>query len=160
MELILSLITGGATGILGSAIGKFFGFLKVREERKTQRVNNAHIERLHELNMSARGQELESEERIAGTAAAAKMQEGSYRHDASYGQVAPWAATVLRLVRPVLTFSLVALTLTFWLSASGDDLVDANALKTQIVSTTLYLTTVAITWWFGDRAPDWAKPKR
>jgi hypothetical protein len=161
MEIILSLLTGGATGIIGSAIGKFFGFLKSREDRATQAMNNKHVERLHELTLSSEASERESEERIASTAAAVQMQAGSHKHDASYGSVGLRSATALRFVRPIITFALIGLVAVFWFTIGMDnELIDGNAMKTQIISTVLYITTVAITWWFGDRAPDWLRSKR
>lgn len=160
MELILALLSGGATGIIGSVVGKVFGFLGKREERKIKVIDHAHIEKMQELNISARGRELEGELAIVDVDAMKSIRAESYRHDASYGKTGPIMSAVLRMVRPVLTFGILGvMTWIFFDLDPADTLVDANKLKAQIVNAVVYLATSSVTWWFGDRAPDWLRKK-
>ena len=160
MELILSILTGGATGLIGSLVGKVFGFLQVREERKNRLAEYAHIERLHELNTQARGVELEAEAAIAATQAEAQMRSEAYRHDTAIGQGGPVLTFILRMVRPVLTFGLVGLVAYFWIDTDANsDLIDANAFKAKLIDTVVYLASAAVLFWFGSRGTTMVRSK-
>ena len=58
----------------------------------------------------------------------------------------PWVAAVLRLVRPVLTMSLIGLMLFVYIRIS--DLAQQEA----IIQAVIYMASTAVLWWFGDRA--------
>ena len=144
METLMTALFGGATGILGTLVGKVAGYFEKKQELELMKESYKHELALQELNMSARAQELESEAAIAEMNNAAAMRSASYEHDASYGKPYRWVITLLRLVRPILTIMLIILTciLFFQLSESGQD---------EIASQVIFLTGMAISWWFGDR---------
>lgn len=147
MELLFSALFGGATGLLGTLLGKVFGWLELRERRKSLVLEQAHELALFDRQAQLRRAEMESEQAIAETAAWASGRVASYAHDMAAGESYRWVAAALRLTRPVLTLMLLALTL--WVFLAVADLGMRAELVTQIV----YLTSMAIAWWFGDRAP-------
>jgi len=145
-SLIASLIGGPITGLLGSAFGIFGKWMEARERRKDRELEQAHELKLQQLNIQARGQELEQESLIAERQASADMLAASYRHDASFGEAHRWVVDVLRLMRPLFTIMLIMLTgIIFWKASDG-------AAQHKIIATILYMTEVALTWWFADRA--------
>lgn len=146
LEIIGLIFGGGATGLFGSLVSRGFSFFEKKQDYK-------HELALQELHIQTRGMELESEEAIAGSVAAATIREASYLHDASYGVPSPKAATVLRFVRPVLTLLLLTLVAVIWATLTPEQ----EEMQLQIISTILYLATVAFTWWFGSRDTEKAK---
>jgi len=145
-SLIAALVGGPITGLLGSAFGIFGKWMEARERRRDRELEMAHELKLQQLNIQARGQELEQESLIAERQAAADMLTASYRHDASFGQADRWVVDTLRLMRPLFTITLIVMTgIIFFKTADGE-------LQRRIVATVLYMTEVALTWWFADRA--------
>ena len=151
---IISLLAGPVIGVVGSALSAFAQYKSKQLDLQIKDKEHAHEIRLQELSIQTRQMELESEERIAQTNASAAMLEASYRHDASYGLPSPKAAMALRLVRPLLTIGLVGLAAYFFIDSEDE------ALKGQIVTTTLFLMEVAVSWWFADRARQATREKR
>lgn len=146
-EMLFSALFGGATGLVGTVIGKVFGWLEMRERAKTLAMEHAHEITLQRMQIEARGRELESELAIADTAAWSAGRVESYRHDMSAGESYRWVAAALRLTRPVLT--LLLLVLTTWVFLRITDL----GIQSDVVNQVIYLTAMAVAWWFGDRAP-------
>lgn len=144
METLMTALFGGATGILGTLVGKVAGYFEKKQELEQMKESYKHELELQKLNISARAQELESEAAIMEMKSASDMRSASYEHDASYGKPYRWVITLLRLVRPMLTIMLIILTgvLFFQLSEAGQD---------EIASQVIFLTGMAISWWFGDR---------
>ena len=106
---------------------------------------------LQTLNIQARGQELESEEKIVNAHTASVMRTASYGHDTGYGKPSKWVINILRLVRPALTVMLLALTA--WIFGT----VVENGLKINVINQVLFMTSMALSWWWGDRAPSASK---
>ena len=129
LELLGTVLTGGATGIIGSVIGKAFSFMDFWVDEK--KATNEH--------------ENERELEIVKTKAAGDARTASYNHDISLGLCSVWVTDVLRLVRPILTFALIGITLVLYLKANpgGRDAIEISV---------IYLTSSATLWWFGDRA--------
>ncbi len=146
-EVIASVLSGGATGILGSVIGTVGRFLEKKQELRKMEMEFSQELKLQELQISARSEELESEHAIALVQADADIKTASYAHDASYGPVTPIIASVLRFVRPVLTFGLLGFAGYVFISVSENPTI-VRELSNQI----MFLTTTAVAWWFGDRS--------
>lgn len=152
MDLILSILSGGATGLIGTAVSTVSRFFTARQELKAKEAGWAHELSLHGLNIKARGREMEHEALISAAETERSIRSESYRHDTGIGQGGPILTFILRMVRPALTFLLIGLVAWFWLDLDPNDkMIDAHALKTKIVDTVVYLTTAAVTWWFGSR---------
>ena len=69
----------------------------------------------------------------------------SYSHDSMAGTGSLWVVDLLRLVRPVLTFSLIVLVGMLYFSADMGG-------RATIEASVIYMASSAVLWWFGDRA--------
>jgi len=107
------------------------------------------------MNIKARGAEMEQEALIAMTKANAEMLSSSYRHDESYGTPSEWVGNFLRLVRPFLTACLIGLTAAIFFTVTNDAEIlvgeDAVPIKVLIIKSVLFMTEMAVAWWWGDR---------
>jgi|TARA_R100001086_G_scaffold23796_1_gene11266 Sec-independent protein translocase protein TatA len=146
-DIIASVLTGGATGIIGSLIGTVGRFFEKKQQLKEMTLQFDQEYKLQELQISSRREEAESERAIAELQAESEIKTASYAHDASYGITTLTIAAILRFVRPVLTFLLLAFTVyIFWEVSENPSIV--HELSNQI----MFLTTTAVAWWFGDRS--------
>jgi hypothetical protein len=69
----------------------------------------------------------------------------SYSHDSMAGTGSIWVTDLLRLVRPVLTFSLIVLVGILYSQAIPEG-------RATIEASVIYIFSSAVLWWFGDRA--------
>lgn len=145
VDFILSALFGGVTGLAGSLLSGVMSLANEWMRGKNDQRLFDHEFRLQQLNIEARGKELESELAIADTYAAATIREASYEHDTGYGPTYKWVASALRMVRPVVTILLCVLTYMIWQQSQDP------ALRYDIGVQVVYLTGMAIAWWFGDR---------
>ena len=152
LDLLMGVVSGGATGIIGSAIGGVFKFLGARQAAKEKAAERSHELDLQRLQISARDAETENELAILTTQSASDQLRDSYQHDATVGATTPLIAGVLRMVRPLLTFVLIALTATIYFTLDSTVLAQGVDLQARIVNTVVYTTSAAVLWWFGDRA--------
>ncbi len=149
----MSLLSGGATGIIGTFLGRFMGYFESRQNHrqtmeKMALTNDQEI-KLLDLQAKLHADESERELAIAESKAAADLRVASYGHDTGTGQGSQWVTNTLRLVRPGLTLLLVLAVIV--VSFSTQD--GSEDTRTQIIQAIVYLATSAVTWWFGDRAP-------
>lgn len=142
MEFLISLLSGGATGIIGTLVGRIVGFYENKQKF-------AHELKLLELQARIGAEEAERELAIAEAKAAADLRIASYSHDSDTGQGSQWVTNTLRLIRPLLTAVLVLAVIMLWFTAEQFE----ADIRTQVVVAIIYLATSAVTWWFGDRAP-------
>lgn len=147
LDILGTVLTGGATGVIGSIIGKAFGFIENWQKEKFAKNEHERTMDMHKLQHEIRAAELEQERDIVLEEAAANLREASYRHDQSIGKSSIWVNNILRLVRPVLTAMLIGLVGWFYIDGDGDD-----ADKSTIVNSIIYMASSAVLWWFGDRA--------
>ncbi len=152
MGALLTMIAGPATGLLGSLAGGAVRYFERRQRIREMEIEHAHELRLQELNLKARGEELENERLIARAEADAASLRASYRHDASAGPAHRWVASALRLVRPALTLGLVAVGAAIYFASGPADMIEGRTVREHTALTLLYLAEVAVTWWFADRA--------
>jgi len=68
----------------------------------------------------------------------------SYSHDSMAGTGSLWCSNLLRLVRPVLTFSLIILVGILYFKAVPEG-------RATIEASVIYLCSSSCLWWFGDR---------
>ena len=145
LDTILTVATGGASGLLGSVIGKAFSiFDNMQQEKKSQRDHERTME-MHRLDAELRTEERENELAIAEISAAADMRMAAYQHDASMGKPSKWCTNILRLVRPILTFGLIVLTAIIYFSAT-------EAGKIEIEVSVVFMLGASVAFWFGDRS--------
>ena len=151
MDMIFSVLTGGATGILGSVLGKVFNFADVFIEEKRAKGEHERTIEMHRLQSELRADELESELAIVQEQSAGAAQVASYAMMTGVEVPYPWVAAILRLMRPLLTVMLVGLV--WYIYASSDDL----AQQETIIQSVIYMSSTAVLWWCGDRA---MRPKK
>jgi hypothetical protein len=155
MGFLVSLFAGPFAGIFGSLISSGVSYFEKKQKMEERQMDYAQEITLQKMNIEARSQELESEAAIAHTAAVASGLRASYKHDASYGPVGQTAATVLRFVRPALTFMLLGLTAAVYFTMPDGQIVGEDGVVSSIgelvVLKILFLGETATVWWFLDR---------
>ena len=144
-ELLGTVLTGGATGIIGSVIGKAFSFLDAWQEEKKADSEHGRTIELLELQNKLGAEESEREMEITQAKIDADSRVASYSHDSMAGTSSGWVTDLLRLVRPILTFSLIILVGILYFNAVPDG-------RATIEASVIYMASSATLWWFGDRA--------
>ena len=156
IDLGASILTGGATGLLGTLISGGIDFFQARQ-------HHAQEMDLRRLDIELANAEAGAAERVAAIEAEGKRDEAewealaaSYR-EASARMSRPGDGFLMRFVdfvrgmtRPLLTWCLLGLTGAIYFLLAATD-VHAAALQPRIVETVLYLATAATLWWFGQR---------
>jgi hypothetical protein len=144
-DFLTSILTGGATGLLGMVFTAVSRWAEARQRMAERAQDYQHELALQNLAMQTRGMELESEQAIADIEATQAMRTGSYDHDRGYGRASQWVVNILRLVRPALTLGLITLTGLIYFS------LDNASQRQDVIEMVSYATTAAIVWWFGAR---------
>ena len=143
---ITSVLTGGATGLIGSLLSKGIGIFEAQQKRKDKQMDFEHELKLLDKQAALRTAETENELAIANAETAASLREASYAHDSSMGKPSKFVVNILRLVRPALTLFLLALVGGIYFTT--EDL----GLAAGIIESVLFMASSAVTWWFGDRS--------
>ena len=144
-DLISTVLTGGATGIIGSVLGKAFSFIDAWQEEKKADSEHGRTIELLELQNKLGAEESEREMEITQAKIDADSRVASYSHDSMGGASSVWVTDCLRLVRPVLTFSLIVLVGILYFKA-------IPAGRATIEASVIYMASSSVLWWFGDRA--------
>jgi len=144
--VISSVLTGGATGLIGSLLSKGIGIFEAGQKRKDKALEYEQELKLLDRQAALKTAETENELAIANAETAASLREASYSHDSSMGKPHRWVVDVLRLVRPVLTGFLLILVGGIYFTT------DDFAMKAGVIDSVLFMTSSAVTWWFGDRS--------
>lgn len=168
LETVLSLVSGGATGLLGSVISRVADFKleKMRGEHKLLMVDKEteQMKLESEYKITVVNRESEAAEDVAASQALS----ASYQADsASYlaaatGKVSAFFMGFVDfmrgIIRPGMTIYLTILTTIIAMQLHS--IIDwADTLSPQelyatwreVINTVLYLTTSAVLWWFGSR---------
>lgn len=175
---------GGATGLLGVILQRYFDYLKVKNDLEVLKVKQAHeasmrdkdtaiMEKEWQGRLQVAQQEGKSAENVALTNA---FQTSLLREPERYSNPntltvwQQWVMVVLDfmrgVVRPLLTLYLCVLTSYIWWQVrqllSIEDLSQDQVLAvwTEVVETILYLTTTVVLWWFGTRNQQSAPSRR
>lgn len=179
MGALLSIVSGGATGLLGVVFQRFFDWLNVKANLQRDKLKYDHEGNMKDKDAAIMAQEWAARTKVAQIegdttkdVAASKAFEASMFHEPDHYTVgeAPknWMGTfgwfmlactdVLRgIVRPALTLYLCVLVTGIWVEAQSlinkEDLEPAQALAivTLLVDTILYVWTTCTLWWFGTR---------
>lgn len=138
-ELLLA-IAGGGTGLIGSMVGRIFGFFEEKQKIKRLQVELSHELKLKQIDYADRQAQRKSEERIVAQKESTSQLLGSYQHDSSYNGLLRW-------FRPLVICGLIGCTMAIFFS-----LRDSAATRAEIAGQIIYLTGVGITWLFGDRS--------
>ena len=158
IDALAAILTGGATGLLGTVISFGADFLKRRQ---------AHAQELdlRRLDMEIARIEATGAERAAAIEAEAAENAAAWGAlEASYGEArqrfsrrgdSGWlvAVDVVRgLMRPVLTLGSLAFVAAVYWSLGATD-IETLDIRPRIVDTGLYIATTCVLWWFGTRVP-------
>ena len=152
----VSILTGGATGLLGTALSAVVDFFQARQ-RHTNEVA------LRRLDIELAKAEADGAARAAAIEAESESEQAEWRAlEESYREAGRrmsrpgdgWPIQLVDFVRgmtrPVLTWCLLGLTGAIYFLLGATD-AHAAALQPRIVDTVLYLATAAVLWWFGQR---------
>ena len=145
LDLLTTALTGGVTGIVGSIIGKAFSFLDYWVEEKKADNDHERTLDLLELQNKIGAEEGKRAMEVAQSKVDADSRMASYSHDSMAGTGSLWVVDLLRLVRPILTFSLIVLVGMLYFSS------DLGG-RATIEASVIYMCSSAVLWWFGDRA--------
>lgn len=176
--LITGVLSGGATGLLGVLIQRFFDFKHKQQEIeivKLQLANSIELAKM-ETERTLKAAEIDMEGKLA--VSDGEVMQASFRHDAasylnpaaqtkrgfvgSILAMAMGAVDFLRgILRPGMTAYLCWLVtvMFFWvrelaashgLSLTPDQVMQ---LMVQVIATILYVFTTTALWWFGARPP-------
>ena len=151
-----SVLTGGATGLLGTAISGVIDFFQSRQRHAQElelRRLDIELAKAEAAGAAAHAAfEAEStRERAEWEALEASYREASRRWSRpGEGWSMQFVDVVRGLTRPALTWSLFALVGAIYFLLAASDL-SAASLRPRIVETVLYLFTAAVLWWFGAR---------
>ncbi|AYA63840.1 hypothetical protein [Alteromonas sp. RKMC-009] len=170
-DTLMAVVTGGATGILGSAVQSYSNYKNKQLEAEQENRRLEHDAKMVQLESQAQINISQQEAAAQAEQSAFVMQTASYGHDArSYmpDTGAPaWiiaalgVVDVLRgLIRPGLT-AYFAVAVSFILFEANGLLSDIDgitaterlATTTNIWATLLYVATTIFFWWFGQRPP-------
>lgn len=162
---VANVASGGILGLIGSMLGVGAKYLQERAEEIRRQNERIHELELLKLQMQARAEETEQELALvsqqgawAGLTSSQSAAAGLNSH------VHTWVNDVRALVRPVLTFALVAVVYLLFrdLQAAmtgGEsrmaDLVGESTmahLVRYIIEGLVFAATTAVVWWFGERA--------
>ena len=134
IDTLMSVLFGGATGILGTIISKGLSIWEAAEKRKELKIKNEHELALYDKQMESKISMAELD-----------LRSNSYDHDNQTGQGSQWVVNTLRMVRPSLTlFLLILLAIVYF---TTQDI----AFEASVVDAIVYASVSATLWWFGDR---------
>ena len=157
MDILLSVISGGATGLLGTVLSGVTDYFKQRqankmklammaEEREMMRLEIQGAENVAKINAESAMDVAESEA-FARTFSAERIKFLNTDNKWIQGMLAS-AEFIRAMVRPVLTTVLVIYAYIIYKDA-------VEQMNEEMVRyctmTILYLTTTAVLWWFGTR---------
>lgn len=169
--LFSSILSGGATGLIGVALQRFFDERNKRLDLELSAQKFEHDIALREVDAKIQAEEWASRTQVAQIEATGKENvadsqafAGSYNEPQRYATGATtvgqtWALVLLDcargIVRPALTMYLSLITTLMYLHVSqlapSITTADAVPLLHMIIETVLYLTTTCVMWWFGTR---------
>ena len=159
-EAIATILTGGATGLLGTVISAAVGHVE-RKQRHQQEIE------LRTVDLEIVRSEAASVERVAAIEAESRESEGEWRAiEASHREAAVrWSRgdsrwlvgvdVVRGLIRPVLTLGFLGLAAVIYFHLP---MVPPADVGVRLIDTILYLATTTTLWWFGTR-PKSAGPR-
>jgi hypothetical protein len=173
LDGVLSVLSGGATGLIGTAIHSIVEFKTKKLEIELQKTKFANEIEMRRVDAQIMQQEWASRTKVAEIEGAsaeavadAKAFAASFNEPQQYSEKSlvtksqNWALVFLDVlrgcIRPVLTVYLCGITTLIYIQArqlisDGLTVPEALDLTNRVVETVLFLTTVCVTWWFGTR---------
>ncbi len=157
LDLILGVLSGGATGLIGTVISggmKFF-------ENKQKHAHELAIMDMEIKQMGVEAQiakdikelDMEGKDRAAAwSALEASYKESTTRMSSGDHPALVWVDVIRGLMRPVITIGLLVLIgVIYFTAAASLAAPDGTPMTVFIIQTVLYVGTTAVLWWFGTR---------
>jgi len=155
-SLGVSAFTGGATGLIGMGVKALFSWLGEREKRNQRAAEMAHEIALITARQGMEQAQADADYRKEVEITAREKQAGAERtRQASYmfanfkGSISKTVAGMLSLFRPAMTAALLLAFFYMVFKVMNGTTFPINDVTLGLV----YLTSTAVTWWFGDRPP-------
>lgn len=175
LDIVLSVVSGGATGLLGAGMQMFASWAKGKQDIELQKLKNEN--NLAALKLQAETIDKEWAHRVEvakveeqgrstqtaneAFAASFSLEPKSYSEKIKPTKGQAWVLVLLDglrgIVRPGLTVYLCVLTTLIYfqsrdlLKQENLDAVQALDITQQVIHTILYLCTTVVLWWFGTR---------
>lgn len=152
MDIILGLLTGGATGLIGTALSGVMKYFTNKQEHAQEiaimDMELKHMDKEAEVALKIEEKKQEGKEaEAAWRGLEASYREAGQRWSTGDSGWIVFVDVVRGLMRPLLTLILVILMGTIFFTHARDNV----TMQEQIVATVLYLATSAVLWWFGSR---------
>ena len=152
MDILLGLLTGGATGLIGTALSGVMKYFTNKQEQghelKVMEMELKHMDKEAEVALKIETKKQEGKEAQAAWAGLeASYREAGQRWSTGDSGWIVMVDVVRGLMRPLLTLCLVILMGTIYFLHGPQN----PGMQEQIVATVLYLATSAVLWWFGSR---------
>jgi hypothetical protein len=152
MDILLGLLTGGATGLIGTALSGVMKFFTNKQEQshelKVMDMELKHMDKEAEVALKIEEKKQEGKEAQAAWAGLeASYREAGQRWSTGDSSWIVFVDVVRGLMRPLLTLCLVVLMGTIYFLHGPQN----PGMQEQIVATVLYLATSSVLWWFGSR---------
>ena len=141
--------SGGILGLAGSLVNKVANYFATKQQMKFEELKNRHSLALIEKQAQLQQMQLDGKFQIAALETDSANLVASYKHDASYGETYKWASSLLRFVRPGLTFAILGIFVYVFYSAN--DFGHVNMIE-NMASQTSMLASMVLSWWFSDRS--------
>ena len=145
LGILGSIISGGATGLLGTAIQRY-------ADHKNKKLDFEHQKEMAQIQIAIADKEWAGKVDVADSEA---FKASLTSEPKLYGT--KWLDNLRGSIRPLLTLYLCALTTVIYIKASkllhADLIIPEMAydVLVQIINTVLYLWTTVTLWWFGTR---------
>ncbi len=146
MDFLISVMSGGLTGVFGSMFGAVVKFFQTKQDREFKKSEWEHELKLHDKNLEASQKDFDNEMALVAQAGSYSGLNESIKADSGVGQSYKWVNAIKSLYRPALTTGLIVL---YYLLVY--DIEDPEINK-DVVALIGYMTSMAVAWWFGDRA--------
>jgi len=152
VDIILGLLTGGATGLIGTALSGVMKFFTMKQEQghelKVMEMELKHMDKEAEVALKIESKKQEGKEaEAAWRGLEASYREAGQRWSTGDSGWIVFVDVVRGLMRPLLTLCLVILMGLIYFTLAPDK----PQMQDQIIATILYLATAAVLWWFGSR---------
>ena len=157
LDLIASVLTGGATGLIGTVISGGMKFFENKQKHAHElAIMEMEMQQMDkEADIAARIKELdmESKDRTAAWAALeASYKESTSRMSSGDHPALVWVDVVRGLMRPCITLFLLVLIGVIYFTADRTlNAPDGTPITIFIINSVLYVGTTAVLWWFGTR---------
>ena len=157
LDLVLGVLSGGATGLIGTVISggmKFFeNKQKHAHELAVMELEMQQMDKEAEIAKDIKELDMEGKDRTAAWAALeASYKESTARMSSGDHPALVWVDVIRGLMRPAITLGLLLMIgIIYFTKASELAGPDGTPMTVFIIQTVLYVGTTAVLWWFGTR---------